>query len=111
MTAGEKVVQTRRLCVGYSDVAVASGLDLDLRGGEIVALLGRNGAGKTTTLHTLAGLLPPVSGEILFSGGLPPRAFHQRVRRGLGLLTERRAVIGALRYWRISDCFVEARPK
>jgi ABC-type multidrug transport system ATPase subunit len=66
MTSGERavVVRTRRLAVGYSGKAVATVSDLDLIGGVIWNVTGPNGAGKTTLLKTLAGLLPPVSGEL-----------------------------------------------
>jgi branched-chain amino acid transport system ATP-binding protein len=84
------------LTVGYSGVAVVSGVDLALGRGEVVAVIGRNGAGKTTLLHALAGLLPPLSGRILFDGVEPPSSLHQRARRGLGLVTEDRAVVRRL---------------
>jgi branched-chain amino acid transport system ATP-binding protein len=91
------IVATSGLAVGYAKVPVVSEIDLVLPKGKVVALLGRNGAGKTTLLHTLAGLIPPVSGEILMWGGQPPNSLHQRVRRGLGLITEERAIIRRLR--------------
>jgi branched-chain amino acid transport system ATP-binding protein len=92
----DTVVETERLCVGYLKVPVASNIDITVQRGEIVALLGRNGAGKTTILNTLAGLLRPVSGKIFLNGGVPPKAFHQRVRSGLAFVTERRAIIRRL---------------
>lgn len=46
------------------DTPLLSEVDLDLRGGEVVALLGANGSGKSTLLLTLAGLLPPVAGSV-----------------------------------------------
>lgn len=45
--------------------ALVRGLDLDLRAGEFLTILGKNGAGKTLTLHTLAGLRPPAAGHII----------------------------------------------
>jgi iron complex transport system ATP-binding protein len=62
------------------DVAIAGktlvrGLDLNLGGGETLAILGRNGSGKTTLLHTLAGLRQPSGGNVLLSG--KPYTAHQ----------------------------------
>lgn len=55
--------------MGYkTGSALTAGLDLELRRGRLVALLGPNGAGKSTLLKTLAGLLPPLSGEIELDG-------------------------------------------
>jgi len=90
------VVATQALAVGYSGVPVARDLDIEVRPGEVVALLGRNGAGKTTTLHTIAGLLPRLSGRVFLHGRTPPRGFHQRVRAGLALVPEERAVVRRL---------------
>jgi len=52
---------------GYGRVEVLRGIDLAVRPGEIVALLGSNGAGKTTLNNTLSGLLPAFSGKIRFA--------------------------------------------
>lgn len=58
----------------YGAVRAVDGLDLTVRRGETVALLGRNGAGKSTTVNMLLGLLPPTSGEVRLFGGAPERA-------------------------------------
>ena len=52
------------LTIGYRDRVVGSHLDVSLKTGEVLALLGPNGGGKTTLLKTLLGLLPPKSGEV-----------------------------------------------
>jgi branched-chain amino acid transport system ATP-binding protein len=93
---GEPVITTDGLSAGHEGVAVLSGISIELRRGEVVALLGRNGAGKTTLLRTIAGLVPPLSGAIRINGARPPAAFHARVRNGLALVTEERAVIRRL---------------
>jgi len=63
-------------------------LNLTLEPGQFTAVLGENGAGKTTTLHTLAGLTPAVSGQVLL-GGRPLNAWPRRARaRRLGLLPQ-----------------------
>jgi iron complex transport system ATP-binding protein len=58
------LLATRELSVSIAGKAVVRGLDLALRPGERLAILGRNGVGKTTLLHTLAGLLRPEAGAI-----------------------------------------------
>ena len=56
------------IAVGYSGSTVLSGVDLTIREGEAVALLGRNGVGKTTLLRALTGSLPLDAGSIRFAG-------------------------------------------
>jgi branched-chain amino acid transport system ATP-binding protein len=73
-------------------MAVVSDLDLRVDAGEVVALIGPNGAGKTTTLLTLAGELPPISGEVMFRGAPTKAPLFRRARRGLGFVTEERSV-------------------
>ena len=91
------VLEIRDLYVGYGQVSVARGLSLTVRSGSVVTLLGRNGAGKTTTLHTVAGIIPPLGGDVLVDGAVASGSLHQRVRRlGVGLVTEDRAIIRRL---------------
>jgi branched-chain amino acid transport system ATP-binding protein len=85
-----------RLCVGYGVVPVIHDLDLEIRRGEVVVLLGANGAGKTTTLSALSGVLPPVSGRVLWLGSETRQAPFRRSRQGLAYLTEERAVFASL---------------
>lgn len=90
------MIETRQLTVGYRGNAVVSNLNLQVGSGEIVALLGRNGAGKTTTINTLAGRIPAISGEVVLDGRPTREPLHSRARRGVGLITEERAVIRRL---------------
>jgi ABC-type Mn2+/Zn2+ transport system ATPase subunit len=57
--------------VGYEGEAILSGIDLALRSGESLALVGANGSGKSTLLKAMAGLLPILSGELRILGGRP----------------------------------------
>lgn len=63
-------------------------LDLELRRGELVAVLGRNGAGKSLTLLTLAGLRPPAAGTVLLNGTEITRRNRQDTARRLALLPQ-----------------------
>lgn len=56
------------LTVSYSGVLALQGVDLDIRAGEMVALIGSNGAGKSTLLNSLSGLVVPKAGTIRFDG-------------------------------------------
>jgi branched-chain amino acid transport system ATP-binding protein len=86
------IVSAENLHVGYHGGTVVSNIDLHVESGEVVALLGPNGAGKTTTILTLAGVLPPVSGNVHWAGGRGWLPLHQRARTGLALVTEERSV-------------------
>jgi branched-chain amino acid transport system ATP-binding protein len=97
--AGTVVVAARGLTAGYGGTPAIHDIDLDVRAGEIVALLGANGAGKTTTLLTLAGEVQPISGTISVHGDDRRRRLHQRAREGLGFLTEERCVFMELTGW------------
>lgn len=86
------------LHVSYGMIKAVRGISFEINEGEIVSLIGANGAGKSTTLNTLAGLLKPQSGEILFEEtslvGMPA---HKIVRRGLALCPEGRHVFTNMR--------------
>ncbi len=72
---------------------ILRGVDLEVRTGEVVALMGRNGVGKTTTLRAITGVLPVRSGAITFGGqridALPPDA---RARAGIGYVPQGRDI-------------------
>lgn len=85
------------LVARYAAADVLKGLDLVVAEGEIVALLGSNGAGKSTTLRAISGLVPNVSGRLVFGGqsliGLKPEAI---VRLGVAHVPEGRRVFPGL---------------
>jgi branched-chain amino acid transport system ATP-binding protein len=78
---------------GYGRIEVLRGIDLGVRDGEVVALLGSNGAGKTTLNNTLSGLLPAFSGTIRFEGhDLAGARYTEIVAAGLVHVPEGRRV-------------------
>jgi len=85
------------LAVAYGRIEALHGIDLEVRTGEIVALLGANGAGKTTLLKAISGLQRVRSGRILFDGrsvaGVKP---HERVVLGIAHAPEGRQIFKAL---------------
>lgn len=79
---------------GYGDLKVLHGLSLDVRPGEIVALMGSNGAGKTTTLKTVVGLLKASRGTIRYDGeDITSTSPEQLVPKGLVLCPEGRGML------------------
>ncbi len=85
------------VCINYDGIAAIKGINLHVKKGEIVTILGSNGAGKTTTLRAISGLLPLKSGEIFMEGnkisGLPP---HSIVGKGLAQSPEGRLIFPEL---------------
>ncbi len=85
------------LNVGYGRATVIEDLDLAVRPGELVTVLGANGAGKTTLLNGIMGLAPPRAGSVTLDGddlaGLAP---ERLVSRGVVLVPERRELFGNL---------------
>jgi energy-coupling factor transporter ATP-binding protein EcfA2 len=65
--------------------AILSGLSLEVRPGEVVALLGANGCGKTTLLRSIAGLVPERAGKVWLRGQVAPRGAVARTEAGLAL--------------------------
>jgi branched-chain amino acid transport system ATP-binding protein len=87
------MLEVKRLSAGYRRARVLFDIDLEVRGGEVVALLGRNGAGKSTTLKAIMGLVPPSSGEVIFDGrDLRHLQPYEVARLGLGYVPEDRRI-------------------
>jgi branched-chain amino acid transport system ATP-binding protein len=78
------MLDVKDLTVAYGAITAVKGLNLQVREGEIVTLIGSNGAGKSTTLRTVSGLLKPKSGTITYKGevisGVPG---HEIVAKGI----------------------------
>ncbi|MDI7259408.1 MAG: ABC transporter ATP-binding protein [Thermodesulfobacteriota bacterium] len=81
----------------YGKSHVLHDLFLEVKGGELVGLLGRNGMGKTTTLKSIMGLVPPKTGHVLFDDNhasyLPP---HRIPRLGIGYVPQGRHIFPKL---------------
>ena len=95
--AHTNLLEVTGLQVAYSGIHAVKGIDFHIAPGELVALIGSNGAGKTTTLKTLAGLLNPAAGQLMFDGkNLSDVPAHQRVMMGIALVPEGRGVFARL---------------
>ena len=91
------VLAIERLTAGYDRAAVVRDLDIDVKAGEVVALLGANGAGKTTTLRAVSGLVHPMRGTIRFAGDELGRvSVSARARLGIAHVPETRGVFFGL---------------
>jgi branched-chain amino acid transport system ATP-binding protein len=91
------VLAAHRLEAGYGDIEILHGVDLGVKRGELVAMLGANGAGKSTCMRALCGLIRPVRGAIRLGGIDIARApAHRVARAGLALVPEGRQVFPEL---------------
>src|SRR5262245_66330371 len=73
----------------YSGRRVVNGVNIEVKGGEIVGLLGPNGAGKTTTFHIMVGLVQPDEGKVILKEhDLTSAHIYQRDRAGIRYLLQ-----------------------
>src|ERR1700712_1089875 len=87
------VLETESLVKIYDGRAVVNGIDLTVRPGEIVGLLGKNGAGKTTSFYMIVGLVRPNAGRVVFSGtDVTNFPMHKRARLGMGYLPQEESI-------------------
>ena len=94
------MLQTNDLTVGYRDggrsVELLSHLDLTLKRGHLVALLGQNGAGKSTLLRAITCTTPPLAGRIVIGGSDAATLSRREVSRLIGLVSTDRIAAGGL---------------
>ncbi len=87
------LLQVTALCAWYGAAQILYDVDLQVRRGEVVALMGRNGAGKSTTLKAIMGLLDRRRGSLQFMGrDISHARPHEIALRGLGFVPEDRRI-------------------
>ena len=91
------LLEIRGLNTYYGESHILRDVDLTVKKGEMVCLIGRNGVGKTTLLKTVIGLLKPRGGELVLNGeGLERQPPHRRARAGIGYVPQGREIIPQL---------------
>lgn len=93
----EPILTLSGLVAGYGRTEVLHGVDMEVRKGEIVTLVGANGAGKSTTLRTIIGQTTIRGGQVCFKGKeTTGRRSHDLVRMGLAFVPQERGVFPSL---------------
>jgi len=91
------LLEVRGLEVNYGGIRAVKGIDLEVREGELVCLIGANGAGKSTTLRAICGLLVARAGSVRYAGAdVAGSAVHELPRRGLVMVPEGRGIFAQL---------------
>jgi branched-chain amino acid transport system ATP-binding protein len=95
--AAAALLELDKLEVAYGGIHAVKGIDLIVRQGELVCLIGANGAGKTTTLKGITGLQPVKAGKVVYDNkDVTGKPAFELVRKGLSMVPEGRGVFGAL---------------
>lgn len=93
MSSGEILLKVSGLKIQYGAATAVRGVDLEVRKGELVAIIGNNGAGKSSILRGISGLVPPSGGTVEFKGVDTTRLGpHEKVRLGLAMIPEGRLI-------------------
>ncbi|AOI97232.1 MULTISPECIES: ABC transporter ATP-binding protein [Burkholderia] len=91
------MLKIKGLQVNYGGIQAVKGVDMEVRQGELVTLIGANGAGKTTTMKAITGLKPYSAGDIEYDGksikGVPS---HELLKRGLAMVPEGRGIFARM---------------
>ncbi|KVK78395.1 ABC transporter ATP-binding protein, partial [Burkholderia cepacia] len=91
------MLKIKGLQVNYGGIQAVKGVDMEVRQGELVTLIGANGAGKTTTMKAITGLKAYSAGDIEYDGksikGVPT---HELLKRGLAMVPEGRGIFARM---------------
>jgi branched-chain amino acid transport system ATP-binding protein len=91
------LLEVKGLEAGYGGIRAVKGIDLEVREGELVCLIGANGAGKSSTLRAICGLLPARAGSVHYGGAdVAQSQVHELPRRGLVMVPEGRGIFAQL---------------
>jgi len=91
------LLEVKGLEAGYGGIRAVKGVDLEVREGELVCLIGANGAGKSSTLRAICGLLPARAGSVRYAGAdIAGTPVHDLPRRGLVMVPEGRGIFAQL---------------
>src|SRR3970282_1642486 len=91
------LLEVKGLEVGYGGIRAVKGIDLEVREGELVCLIGANGAGKSSTLRAICGLLRARAGSVRYAGkDIAGTPVHELPRRGLVMVPEGRGIFAQL---------------
>lgn len=95
--SAEPLLEVNGLCSWYGAAQALFGVSLNIRQGEVVALMGRNGAGKSTTMKAIMAMLGRRAGHVKFMGkDISSWATHEIAASGLGFVPEERRIFTAL---------------
>ncbi|ANH08274.1 ABC transporter ATP-binding protein [Shinella sp. HZN7] len=91
------LLEVKGLNSWYGESHVLHGVDMTVREGEMITILGRNGVGKSTTLRTIVGILRERKGQILFDGkDMMDVPLHRTAHAGIGFVPEERGIFATL---------------
>src|SRR3954470_20355009 len=91
------LLEVKGLNAWYGESHILHGIDLEVREGEVVTLLGRNGAGKTTTLKSIMGMVARREGSVLYKNIETIKSTSDRIARlGLAFCPEERGIFSSL---------------
>ncbi|HEY3185311.1 MAG TPA: ABC transporter ATP-binding protein [Gaiellaceae bacterium] len=93
----ESLLELSAVDTFYGPIHILQGLDLEVRTGELVCLLGGNASGKSTTLKSILGIVQPRNGSVRFAGeDVTRRTTSYRIRKGMAIVPENRRLFAPM---------------